>query len=234
MVIINRAKSLCNAFLSCRANTYANVDSWCEFTIWCSILPASTTRIQGNESSHLYVLGTALSWKWHHSPWPGARCPPRPPEPGGSLSPPLEWQRDWPGIPPARPSSGCPSALGSFPFSDPPGAPSELPSQAYQRAGKKESVSEWLIRWLEKKSVCGCRDSCVSVSSFNPVSGLMTTNGKGWWMCLRLISMTFYQLRFSKMPSPFVYDSLFNSLLYEISSRPLYIPLTLYSRWFAM
>lgn len=137
LLIINRAKSLCNAFLSCRANTYANVDSWCEFTIWCSILPASSTRIQGNESSHLYVLGTALSWKWHHSPWPGARCPPRPPEPGGSLSPPLEWQRDWPGIPPARPSSGCPSALGSFPFSDPPGAPSELPSQAYQRAGKK-------------------------------------------------------------------------------------------------
>lgn len=99
----------------------------------------------------------------------------------------------------------------------------------------QEKKRAWVNSWLEKKkSVCECRDLCVLVSSFNPVSGLMTTNGKGWWMCLRWISMTFYQLRFSKMPSPFVYDSLFNSLLYGISSRLLYIPLTLYSRWCAM
>lgn len=103
-------------------------------------------------------------------------------------------------------------------------------------ACRKKREREWIVKQVawKKKSVCGCRDLCVLVSSFNPVSGLMTTNGKGWWMCLRWISMTFYQLRFSKMPSPFVYDSLFNSLLYGISSRPLYIPLTLYSRWCAM
>lgn len=143
-------------------------------------------------------VGAALSWKWHESPWPGARCPPGPPASVGSLSQPLVWRHDWLGTPPARPSSGCPVALESFPFSDPPGAPSETPSQTCQSTGKKIQI---VSKWLECEKEC----VCAHVISFNLLSALMTTNGKGWWMCLWLESMTFYQLRFFKMSSPFVF-----------------------------
>lgn len=170
-------------------------------------------------------LSVALSWRWHHSPWPGARCLLGPPAPVGSPSQPLVWWHDWLGTPPARPSSGCPAALGSFPFSDPPGAPSELPSQTCQGAEKKQSVSEWLSRWLGESSrtkTCTC--ACVWMRG--PVhdreliqpSFCCNDDGKGWWMCLWLKSMTFYQLRFFKMSSPFVFDSLVNPRLYGIIS----------------
>ncbi|MEQ2199461.1 hypothetical protein XENOCAPTIV_029187 [Xenoophorus captivus] len=74
-------------------------------------------------------FGAPLSWMRLHSPWPEAQCLPVLPAPGGSLSRPLVWRHDWLGTLLSRPSSGCLSALGSFPFSDQPGAPSELPSQ---------------------------------------------------------------------------------------------------------
>lgn len=80
---------------------------------------------------------------------------------------------------------------------------------------RKWSVSEWLSRWLSESlkriSVCRCGCSCVLLSSFNLLSALMTTNGKSWWMCLVMKSMTFYQPRILKMSSPFVFDSLVNS-----------------------
>lgn len=170
-----------NVFLSCCENSYANVWFGVNLEYGVPLNQDALLHIQSNEGAFIFLWSDAPRWKWHHSPWPGARCPLGPPAPDGSPSQPLVWPPDWPGTPPARPSSGCPSALGSFPFSDPPGAPSELPFQTYQCAEEKKECQGMVKQMdglrLKKENK---KRMCVLMCVFELIRPAVWSNDDKW------------------------------------------------------
>jgi len=62
----------------------------------------------------------------------------------------------------------------------------------------REKKCMWMVKqmagwYFERETDAGCCEcSSVFINSFKLLSGVMATNGKGWWMCLRFRSTIWY------------------------------------------